>query len=171
MQRTPPPFSVHHTIVLDPSPHPFRFCLLRPFKPEIERYSGWVTESFIIHTSRGRVMKVASSATRRNGGVALAAAGTSGSASRRRQSAAAGAGRSLPLGVPTPAPLVLARAASENTKEDSIASVLDISEDGAISRSTRTSPTPRSPGAPGARGSVLRTHCAPHLPLFQSCIV
>ena len=35
-----------------------------------------------------------------------------------------------PSRVPTPAPLVLARAASENTKEDSIASVLDISEDG-----------------------------------------
>ena len=35
-----------------------------------------------------------------------------------------------PSGVPPPAPLVLARAASENTKEDSIASVLDISEDG-----------------------------------------
>ncbi|WZN64992.1 hypothetical protein HKI87_11g65490 [Chloropicon roscoffensis] len=35
-----------------------------------------------------------------------------------------------PSRVSTPAPLVLARAASENTKEDSIASVLDISEDG-----------------------------------------
>ena len=78
-------------------------------------------------------MKVASSATRRNGGVALAAAGTSGSASRRPAVLVAVRGArtvASPSRVPTPAPLVLARAASENTKEDSIASVLDISEDG-----------------------------------------
>ena len=78
-------------------------------------------------------MKVASSATRRNGGVVLAAAGTSGSASRRPAVLVAVRGArtvASPSRVPTPAPLVLARAASENTKEDSIASVLDISEDG-----------------------------------------
>ena len=79
-------------------------------------------------------MKVASSATRRNGGVALAAAGTSGSASRRPAVLVAVRGArtvASPSRVPTPAPLVLARAASENTKEDSVASsVLDISEDG-----------------------------------------